>query len=469
MIFSSMTFIGKGMVKGSMEKRESKGRVILTGLFDEGTFVEMGAFVRRRGEADVYDAILCGYGSINGKLTFAFAQDGDAKKGAFDDTGADKIERLYEQAIRNGAPVVGVFDSVGAVVYDGASALGAYGRLMRCIEATSGIVPQIAYINGVCSGMAAIAASMFDITVTVKDQSELYVTAPFVVGKDTGKTAYAEENGMSAVTADDAQAATAVVRELIGLLPANNQDLSEIEPEDDVNRTSTVEGMTGIALVEAVADNGKSFALWNGYGKEIVTSLVRVGGMLVGVIASDASVNGGKLTTKGARKAAHLVSLCDSFSIPVLSLVDSEGVDAIADPEQAGAFAKLASAYLNATCPKVTAVVGNAYGAAFTLMGSRSVGADLAFALPDAVISIMDPTSAVAFVWNDKITADKSRAEVEAEWVETYASAVRAAECGEIDDVVAPAELRQRICAAIYMLAECAEDAPTRKHGVMPL
>ena len=457
------------MVRTNMEKRESKGRVILTGLFDAGTFVEMGAFVRRRGESDTYDAILCGYGSVGGKLTFAFAQDSDSKKGAFDATGVDKIERLYEQAIRNGAPVIGVFDSVGAVVYDGASALGAYGRLMRCIEAASGIVPQIAYISGVCSGMAAIAASMFDITVTVKDQSELYVNAPFVVGKDTAKTAYAEENGASAVTADSAQDAAAKVRELIGLLPANNQDLSEIESEDDINRACDLDGKTGIALVEAIADNGKSLALWSGYAKEIVTALVRVGGSLVGVIASDASVNGGKLTAKGARKAAHLVSLCDSFSIPVLSLVDSEGVDAVADPEQANAFAKLAATYLNATCPKITAVVGKAYGAAFTLMGSRSVGADLAFALPSAVISVMDPTAAVAFVWNDKITADKSRADVEAEWVETYASAVRAAECGEIDDVVTPAELRQRICAAVYMLAECAEDAPTRKHGVLPL
>lgn len=449
-----------------MEKQMTKGRERITALFDAGTFVEMGAYVRRDGS---YDAVLCGYGAIEGKLTFAFVQDSDRNKGAFDATGAAKIERLYEQAVRNGAPVIGVFDSAGAMVCDGASALGAYGRLMKCVEGASGIIPQIAYITGVCSGMAATAAAMFDLTVTVKDQSELFVNLPSVVGKDTGKTAYAEANGLSAINANSEAEATAAVRELIALLPRNNQDITDTEPTDDVNRTVKVEGLTGQALVEAVADNGKALWLWNGYAKEVVTALTRIGGMLTAVIANDAAVNEGKLTAKGARKAAHLIGVCDSFTIPVITLVDATGVEQVADPEQASAFGKLAGSYLTSTCPKVTVVTGKAYGAAFTLMGSRSVGADLALALPEAVISVMDPTAAVAFLWNDKITQDKSRADVESEWMDKNASPANAAEAGEIDDVIPAAELRQRLCAAVYMLAEAADEAPTRKHGNLPL
>lgn len=444
----------------NMEKQTTKGRERITALFDAGTFVEMGAFVRRDED---YDAVLCGYGAINGKPAYAFVQDSDRNKGAFDAKGAAKIARLYEQAVRCGAPIIGVFDSAGAVVYDGAAALGAYGRLMKCVEGASGIVPQIAYVTGVCSGMAATTAAMFDMTVTVKDQSEIFVMPPSVTGGDNGQTACA------AITADSEEAAQAAVRELIGLLPRNNQDIADIEPTDDINRAVAIQGLTGMALIEALADNGTAVALWDAYAGEVKTALARIGGSTVAIIASDCKENDGKLTAKGAAKAAHLVSLCDCYSIPVITLVDAAGTDPVADPAQPGAFAKLATSYLSATCPKITTVVGKAYGAAFTLLGSRSVGADLALALPEAVISVMDPTAAVAFVWNDKITKDKSRAEVEAEWIEMNATPVRAAADGEIDDVIPAAELRQRLCAAVYMLAEAADATPARKHGLSSL
>ena len=449
-----------------MEKQTTKGRERITALFDAGTFVEMGAFVRRDED---YDAVLCGYGAIDGKPAYAFVQDSDRNKGAFDAKGAAKIARLYEQAVRCGAPVIGVFDSAGAVVYDGAAALGAYGRLMKCVEGASGIIPQIAYVTGVCSGMAATAAALFDLTVTVKDQSELFVTPPSVTGEDNGKTAYAEANGLSAINADTEADATAAVRALIGLLPRNNQDIADVEPTDDINRAVAIDGLTGLSLVEALADNGIAVALWSGYAGEVQTALARIGGSTVALMAGDNRINDGKLTAKGAAKAAHLIALSDAFSIPVFTLVDAAGTDPVADAAQSGAFAGLAAAYLSATCPKITAVVGKAYGAAFTLLGSRSVGADLALALPDAVISVMDPTAAVAFVWNDRITQEKSRAEVEAEWIRTNATPERAAADGEIDDVVPAAELRQRLCAAVYMLAEAADATPARKHGVPTL
>ncbi len=415
----------------SFEKQETKGRKSMIALFDAGTFVELGAFIRRRGEDQPYDAVITGYGSVNGKLAFAFVQDSDRKAGALDEIGADKIEKMYAQALRVGAPVIGVFDSAGAVVWDGASALSAYGRVMKCVSDASGIIPQIALVSGSCTGMAAAIAAMFDFTVAAGEQAI----------------------DLTALVTEDP---TAAVRSLVELLPRNNKDVNAIDPTDDIGRP--------VALangVETLADNAALTTLYADMGKEITAALCRMGGETVGMVALN-----GKLTADGARKAAHLVSFCDSFSIPVVTLVDSEGVEYA---DAANAFAKLAKAYVTATTAKVTAVTGKAYGAAFTLMGSHALGADLALALDGSVISVLAPETAVAFAMNDKITESKNRADVEAEWKETYASALAAAESGDIDDVVPEVELRARIISALYMLAEKADSTPDRKHGVPTL
>ena len=415
------------------DKQETKGRKSMIALFDAGTFVEMGAFIRRRGEEEPYDAIITGYGSVNGKLAFAFVQDSDRKAGALDEIGAGKIEKLYEQAVRVGAPVIGVFDSAGAVVWDGASALSAYGRVMKCVSNASGIVPQIALISGSCTGMAATFAAMFDLTVAAKD----------------------EATDLTGIVTEDS---TAAVRNLVELLPRNNKDVNAIDPTDDVDRS--------VALangVETIADYAATTALYTDIGKDVTAALCRMGGETVGLVSL-----AGKLTADGARKAAHLVSFCDSFSIPVVTLVDSDGVEQN-DPADAQIYGKLAKAYITATTAKVTAIVGKAYGAAFTLMGSHALGADLTLALEGSTISVLPPETAVAFAMNDKITVDKSRADVEAEWKENYASALAAAESGDIDDVIPEAELRARIISALYMLAEKADGTPDRKHGVPTL
>ena len=413
------------------DKQETKGRSAMIALFDAGTFVEMGAFIRRRGEEEPYDAIITGYGSVEGKLAFAFVQDSDRKAGALDGIGADKIEKLYAQAIRVGAPVIGVFDSAGAVVWDGASALSAYGRVMKCVSDASGIIPQIALISGSCTGMASAIASMFDFTVAAGEQA----------------------TDLTALVTEDP---TAAVRSLVELLPRNNKDVNAVEPTDDIGRPVALDN--GVA---SIADNAALTTLYADMGKEITAALCRMGGETVGLVALN-----GKLTADGARKAARLVSFCDSFSIPVVTLVDSEGVEYA---DAANAFAKLAKAYVTATTAKVTAVIGKAYGAAFTLMGSHALGADLALALDGSVISVLAPETAVAFAMNDKITDSKNRADVEAEWKETYASPVAAAESGDIDDVIPEAELRARIISALYMLAEKADGTPDRKHGVPTL
>ena len=448
------------------EKQATRGRESLVSLFDAGTFVEMGAYIRRRGAEAPYDAVLTGYGSVNGKLTFAFAQDQDSLSGALDEIGAGKIQRLYEEALRVGAPVVAIMSSTGVVVTDGASALSAYGRTMKCAADASGIIPQIALVEGKCTGLSAVIASMFDFTVTVKEISEIAFNLAAARGD---KDSYAEAHGLSALHAEDIPSALAAVRELISLLPRNNRDVADVDPTDDPARPVAADELTGLALVRALADNGRVVSLYENFAPELITAITAIGGRTCGVIATDASIGDGKLTPKGARKAAKLVAFCDSFSLPVITLVDSMGVDMSAPREPAPAFGKLAKAYISATTAKISVVMGNAIGAAFTLLGSRALGADLTLALPETVISPLAPSVAVAFLWNDRITAENPREAVEAEWAATEGAAIRAAESGDIDDIVPAAELRARLSSALYMLAEKADTAPDRKHGVPTL
>ena len=437
-----------------MDKIQTVGKEKIASLFDAGSFVEIGAYIKRSGDSEAYDGVICGYGSVSGKLCFAFVQDSDRTRGAFGEAGARKIEMLYDAAIKNGAPVVGVFDSAGAVVLDGSAALSAYGRFISCVSKASGIVPQIALYDGLCTGMALTVANMFDISVKVEDKAELYLTA-------TAK----DKDMLCAIEAKDETEAFAAVRNLVEILPQNNKDDASVMSGDDAARTVTVSGLTGKALVEALADNGVFTEI---YAKDsgIVTGFAFFGGTLCGVVASNKECDGGKLGFLGAKKAADLISFCDRFGISILTLVDSEGLADCACPK---CMARLASVYSNATVAKVTAVVGKAYGAGFTLMGSKSLGADLEIALESAVISVMSPESAVAFIMNDAITADKSRADVEKEWCEKYASATLAAEKGDIDDIVDEETLRARICSAFYMLSSKADGMPERKYARTPL
>ena len=454
--------MGKGTTIGS-EK--------IVALFDAGTFVETGAYVKRADGSMV--GVVCGYGAINGKLAYAFAQDSDQKKGAFDALQAEKIASLYAMAMKNGAPVIGIFDSVGAIVCDGASAMSAYGKFLSVVSAASGVIPQIALIDGVCAGLGATIASMFDVTVAVKESSKLFVNAPFLLGKEIGSAEYTAKIGLSSVLSENADDAIAKIRRLIALLPSNNAEGVVAEDIcDDINRAVAVDGVSGKALIAQIVDAGEFVELGADYAGEMLTGIASFGGVTCGVIANDPSVNNGVITCEGAKKAAKLISFCDSFSIPVITLTDSVGVEASAEAESAPLAAqlgKLAMAYATADTAKITVVTGKAYGAAFTLMGSKALGADMVYALPKSEISVMEPSSAVAFLWNDKITESVSRADLVEEWKNTVASPEAAAADGSIDDVIDAAELRQRICAAVYMLMAKSAGTPARKHCNLPL
>lgn len=454
-----------------MEKDVTIGMQKLTGLFDSGSFVEVGAYLKK--ESGDLTGVVCGYGAVNGKLVYAFAQDCDREKGAFDRAQAKKIGVLYEMAMKNGAPVIGIFDSIGAYVADGSSALDAYGKVLSCVGKASGVIPQIAVIDGVCAGMSATVAAMFDVIVTVKDHAKLYVNAPFLIGKEVGTAEYAAEKGLSSITAENGADALAKARALVDLLPANCEDGAVAEDVmDDVNRLVAVDGLSGKDLAGVIADAGLFTEIGGAYAPEMVTGFARIGGVCCGIVANNGAEKGGVITSEGAKKAAKLISLCDSFGIPVVTLVDSEGVAVNASEEGsplAAQLGKLAMAYATADTAKITAVVGKAYGAAFTLMGSHALGADLVYALPTSVVSVMDPEAAVAFLWNDRITENTTRADLVAEWKETCASAEAAASDGSIDDVIPAAELRARICSAVYMLMMKRPDFSARKHCNLPL
>lgn len=454
-----------------MEKDTTIGMGRLAALFDSGTFVETGAYLKRDGGEPT--GVVCGYGAVDGRLVYAFAQDSDRRKGAFDALQAKKIQALYELALKNRAPVVGLFDSSGASVCDGASVLSAFGTLLGQISRASGGIPQIAVITGVCAGLAATAAAMFDLTVTIKGQSQLWVNAPFLIGQDVGTAEYTAGTGLSSMTAKSEAEALARVRELVGLLPANCEEGAYIgEICDDVNRAVAVDGLAGRELIRAVVDAGRFLEVGEGCAEEMLAGFARIGGVCCGLVANNPAVRGGALTGEGAKKAAKLIGFCDSYGIPVVTLTDSEGV-AVSRAEESSPLAaqlgKLAMAYASAETAKITVVTGKAYGAAFTLMGSHALGADLVYALPGASVSVMAPEAAVAFLWNDRITPDRTRAELVEEWRQTRASAVSAAADGSIDDVIDPAELRSRICSAVYMLLAKQSGAPLRRHCNLPL
>lgn len=443
-------------------------------VFDARTFVELGAYTKRVGSAEAYEGVVCGYGAVNGKLTFAFVQDSERTKGAFSDRQARKIVDMYALAVKNGAPIIGIFDSAGAVVYDGASALAAYAKVMKTVSDASGIVPQIAVVDGVCGGSSAVVASMFDFVVTIKDDSKFYVNSPFVLGEETGKSEYAAATGISAYSANDKEDAISYVKSLLTLLPANNADQAYVETPDDLNRNVTADASDydTAALIGEISDMGCFVRVYEKYSDNMIFGFASLGGIVTGIVASNRAEKG-ILDIRSARAASKLISFCDAFGIPVLTLVDSEGLEVNGAAEEnayASELAKLAYAYTSSENAKITVVLGKAYGAGFTLLGSKSLGADMAYALTDSCISVLSPEASVAFVWNSKVGVDgKTREELENEWKEKCASAAEAADAGEIDDIIEMSELRKRICSALQMLSAKACGKPSRRHANMPL
>ena len=449
-------------------------------LFDAGTFVELGRFVKKATTefddvpGNEFEGVVTGYGAIDGKLVFAFVQDFSRMKGAMSEAHAKKIVSVYEAAMKSGAPVIGVFNSAGAKVLEGVSALSGYGAIMKASATASGVVPQIAVIAGTCSGSLATIASMADVTIAAKDAS-FYINSPFALkaqGEEkAGSAAYAAENGAVSVVTGTVEEALATAKKLVALFPSNSvEGTAYTESADGANRLVYGEGALS-DIVSELVDAGSAVELGKAYASETATFVASVGGITTGIVAA-----GGKLTPKGAEKTAKFVAFCDSFSIPVVTLVDCEGTAACACCEKAPfatKLARLASAYAVSTTPKVTVVTGKAYGTVFTIFGSKTLGADVAYATPAASISVMPTEAAIEFVYSEQIKASADpmaeKAAVTAEWTEKVCSPVTAARNGDIDDIIDPAQLRMRVAAALEMLSGKATTAPYKKHGNLPL
>ncbi len=446
----------------------------INSLFDDNTFVETGAFAKR-GFSDFilsekdneFESVITGYGAIDGGLAFAFFEDVTRTGGVIDDRHAKKIADLYKLAMDNGAPVIGVFNSVGTDIFEGTIGLAAYGRIMSCVNRASGVIPQIAYIGGKCIGTSAAIASMFDII--VKDEkAELYVNSPDLNGKDR-----AQDEIVSYVGNDSACAG--YIRSLVSFLPSNSSmgvQYSDI-CTDNLNRKLGNLDFAGDALscISVIADNGVFFELTGVTESVATTALTTIGGVKCGIVATNFKNNEGRIDALSARKIARFVNFLDSFSIPVVTLVDSLGLSKNKDNEAifAPELAKLAMAYASSSCPKVTVIMGHAIGAAFVLLGSKSLGADLVYATDDSQIGALTAESGVAFAWDKYIDENNSRESLIEEWKASVSSPAYAASSGEIDDIIDTNELRTRICSALLMLCAKGNSSAVARRKILPL
>ena len=440
-----------------IESENSDVRAQIALLFDEGTFVETAAFTKR-GYSDFistekmneFEGVITGYGAIDGKLVFAFAEDASRMGGAIDERHAKKITDLYKMAVNNGAPVIGIFNSNGTDIFEGTVGLAAYGRIMSAVAKASGAIPQIAYVTGKCIGTAAAIAAMFDFV--VKDSTAtLYVTSPSLTGAEGAQDDIVSYFGEGAACAG-------FIRSLISYLPSN-ADVGVIEDNcvDNVNRKLGELDFDGDALscISVIADNGVFYEVSHDVCNSLTTVFTTLGGVKCGIVATSFAKGEGRITAKAAKKAAKFVSFCDAFSIPVVTLVDSLGLAIDKDNEASfsSELSKLAFAYAGAAVPKVTVILGHAIGASFVLLGSKSLGADLVYAVDTAEIGALPAKSGVAFAWDKYITEDHTREDFIREWRETVASAAVAAASGEIDDIISTNELRARLCSALLMLS----------------
>ena len=452
----------------------SAARSQIAMIFDADTFIEIGAFTKRAHcdflateKTNEFEGVICGYGAIEGRLVFAFVEDASRMGGAIDDRHAKKIVDLYKMAIDNGAPVIGIFNSNGADIFEGTAGLAAYGKIMSAITRASGVIPQIAYVGGKCIGTSAAIASMFDVVVKKKDAA-LYVSSPNLTGEDGAQDAIVAYSG-------EEDACLGYVKALISYLPSNSSVGVQCDEicADNLNRKLGNLDFAGEALsaISVICDNGIFLDLNSAFAPSMTTVLTTVGGVKCGIVATSFNKNEGRIDASSARKAAKFVSLCDSFSIPVVTIVDSYGL--VIDKENEAIFApelaKLAMAYASSTCPKVTVICGHAIGASFVLLGSKSLGADIVYATEDSEIGALTAKSGVAFAWDKYISEENTRENLIAEWKTSVSSPVNAAASGEIDDIISISEMRARICSALLMLAAKGNYSAASNRKVLPL
>ena len=471
----------------------SASRRIAT-LLDEGSFVEIGGAVTARStnfnlqeKAAPSDGVITGYGVIDGNLVYVYSQDADVLGGALGEMHAKKIARIYDMAMKMGAPVIGLIDCAGLRLQEATDALEAFGSLYHKQALASGVIPQVTAIFGMCGGGLAVVPGLTDFTFMEAKDGKLFVNSPNALeGNEISKcnTASAEYQSKTAGLVDGIGAEAEIlgqIRDLVCMLPANNEDdMSYEECTDDLNRIcadiANASEDTAIALAQ-IADNQILVETKKDYAKEMVTGFIRLNGMTVGVVANRSKVYNAEaeveaefdsvLTVDGCKKATDFVNFCDAFSIPVLTLTNVTGFAATVESEKnmASAVAKLTYAFANATVPKVNVIVGKAFGSAYVSMNSKSIGADLVYAWPTAEIGMMDAKLAAQIMYAD--ADDETLNEKAAEYKELQSSPNSAAARGYVDAIIEPADTRKYVIGAFEMLFTKREDRPAKKHGTV--
>lgn len=418
-------------------------------LFDEGTFVEIDSFTK---SGDGRAEAAAGFGSVDGCPVYAFAQNSDVEGGAMSKAQAAKICKVYELAEKTGAPVVGIYDSIGARLNESCEMLAAYGDVMLKANNLSGVVPQIAVIAGPCLGASSMIAAAADVVIMSEDgQFALQING------EGGDLKEASESGLVHLTAKDDKEAVAKARELITLLPSNN--LSGAPITDFADSAAETDGESGASIIAAVMDQDSFIEFQAGFGAGFIAGLAKLGGNTVGVVASEEKTADGK----ACEKAARLVRFCDAFAIPVITFVNAESFCCIK------AACKLTNAYAEATTAKISVITGEAYGAVYMALAGAAAGVDVAYAWPTASISALNPTTAAVMLWSDKLkgssnpTAD--RAKLIAEYKDQEACPFKAAGDGFVQDVIEPSETRLKLYAALDMLAGKRVTRLPKKHA----
>ncbi|MDE7340164.1 MAG: carboxyl transferase [Lachnospiraceae bacterium] len=465
----------------------------INALLDENSFVEIGAFVTARATdfnlkqtETPSDGVITGYGVIDGNLVYVYSQDASVLNGTVGEMHAKKIANLYDLAMKMGAPVIGLLDSAGLRLQEATDALNGFGEIYLKQSLASGVIPQITAVFGTCGGGLAVVPGLTDFTFMEADKAKLFVNSPnalegnTIAKCDTSSAVFqSEETGNVDVVADEASI-LAQIRQLVSMLPANNEDAAWDDCTDDLNRVcpelANCVGDTSIALSQ-IADNNLFVEVKQNYAKDMVAGFMKLNGATVGAVANRTEVYNeeGEVTEKfdaalsvsGAEKAAEFINFCDAFEIPVLSLTNVKGFAATkcAEKKMAKAVAKLTYAFANATVPKVNVVIGKAYGSAYVAMNSKAIGADITMAWPDAEIGTMDAQLAA------KIICDGQGSDAIDACAKEYAAlqnnVTSAAKRGYVDQIVEPADTRKYVIGAFEMLAAKSEGRPEKKHGTV--
>lgn len=421
-------------------------------IFDEGTFAEVGAFIGGDSDED-FCPVVTGYGSIDGLLVFAFSQDYSRLHGAMGKAHAKKICKIIEMALEVNAPVIGVFDSAGAKIDEGSDALNACGEVISSLAFSKGMIPTIAVVAGPCGGAGAVAASLCDVIIVAEKTGSLYmVPSSMLEDKTLGKPEKLAETGVSAITAEDDASACLAARDLCKYFTP------EMITTDDGNRafdSSVFENpkYDVHSVIENLFDAGSFTELFAKRAPQMTVGLASMNGRVCGVIANNPSFKDGKMCPGACEKAVKLIKLCRTIDVPVVTLVDGVGVgttDKIEIGGVAGKLAELAMAY-SASARKVTVITGEAYGTAYSVLGSKALGADFVLALDRAKISPMNPVSAVEFLGE---VYDESKVdEIADKWASENASPLEAAKKGYVDDIIEASELRARVASVLEMFA----------------